>query len=250
MAFPIPGFGMGFLLSPSFHGDLDGWHVWVEGKELKYQTEVKAVANPSRAVLGSPDGVDQAPLLRRMSVDIESFGHFHLEDDGRRSGDFQKLPKAKQKELTRAGLFDEGFSAWTVWKTYHWEQRFPAHRILHVKHEYAPELGLEYLDLKNLQNEGKGQHATLSDSCVDASLRSKLIAAAPNDNGLGGGGVIPTVWVDYILTTANTWKIPIKDFELVVERHKPEGQLLNYVSFCWDGKVEQRGPDTFRRQSR
>src|SRR5579863_4806666 len=111
VAFPIPGFGMGFLLSPSFHGDLGGWHVWVEGKELKYQTEVKAVANPSQAVLGSPDGVDQAPLLRRMSVDIESFGRFHLEDDGKPSGDFQKLPKAKQEELTRAGLFDEGYPA-------------------------------------------------------------------------------------------------------------------------------------------
>jgi hypothetical protein len=245
VAFPVPGFGTGFLLSPSFHGDLDGWRVWVEGKELKYQTEVKATVDPSPAVLGSPDGVDQAPLLRRMSVDIESLGHFHLEDDGRRSGDFQKLPAAQQEELTRAGLFVDGFPVWTVRKTYHWQQRFPAYRILHVKHEYAPELGLKYLTVDGLQDDGIGQHATLSDSCVDPSLRSKLLAAAPNDNGFGGGGFIPTTWVDYILTTANTWRTPIKDFELVVERPKPERQLSLYVSFCWDGKVEQRGPDTF-----
>jgi hypothetical protein len=118
VAFPVPGFGHAFLLSPSFHGDLDGWHVWVEGKELKYQTEVRAVVDPS-GVPGSPDGMDQAPLLRRMSVDIESFGHLHLEDDGTRSGDFQKLSKAQQEELTRMGLYNEGFPLWTVWKTYH-----------------------------------------------------------------------------------------------------------------------------------
>jgi hypothetical protein len=46
--------------------------------------------------------------------------------------------------------------------------------------------------------------------------------------------------VSYILTTANTWKTPIGEFELVVER--PEGHA---VSFCWDGKVEKVGPTTF-----
>ena len=87
-------------------------------------------------------------------------------------------------------------------------------------------------------------YAKLSDSCVDPSLRNTLVAAAPNDNGFSDRG-IPTVWVDYILTTANTWKTPIKDFELVVERPKPERHEQYYVSFCWDGKVKKRGPDTF-----
>jgi len=54
--------------------------------------------------------------------------------------------------------------------------------------------------------------------------------------------------VKYILTTANTWKGPIHDFELVVEKPAPEkpvsGQPANgrggdySVSFCWDGPVE------------
>src|SRR5579862_4305010 len=105
VAFPIPGYGLGSRYSPSFHGDLEGWHVWVEGKELNYQTEVKAVADPSPAVPGNSDGLDQAPLLRRMLVDIESFGHFQV--DGYITPDVQKLPKAQQEELTRAGLLDE-----------------------------------------------------------------------------------------------------------------------------------------------
>jgi hypothetical protein len=79
IAFPIPPFGWAYLLSPSVHGDLEGWHVWVEGKELKYQTEVKASAERAPDLPGLPDSVDQAPLLRRMSIDIESFGQFHPE---------------------------------------------------------------------------------------------------------------------------------------------------------------------------
>jgi len=247
VAFPIPGYGLGSRYSPSFHGDLGGWHVWVEGKELKYQTEVKAVADPSPAVPGNSDGLDQAQLLRRMSIDIESFGHFQA--DGYITPDVQRLSKAQQEELTRSGLLDQGLPSWTVWKTYHWQQRFPAHKILLVKHEYAPELGLRYLDAASLRNDTKEQNATLSDSCVDPTLRSKLIVAVPNDNGFGGGGVLPTTWVDYILTTANTWKTPIKDFELVVERPKPKGRLSSYVSFCWDGKVEPQGPDMFVARS-
>ena len=53
-------------------------------------------------------------------------------------------------------------------------------------------------------------------------------------------------WVDYILTTANTWKTPIKQFELVVERAKPDTSAkYYYVSFCWDSQILQPDPDHF-----
>ncbi|HEY6373419.1 MAG TPA: DUF4424 family protein [Candidatus Sulfotelmatobacter sp.] len=47
-------------------------------------------------------------------------------------------------------------------------------------------------------------------------------------------------YVDFILTTANTWKTPIEDFTLIVERphwknNRGESDLGDYVSFCWDG---------------
>jgi len=48
-------------------------------------------------------------------------------------------------------------------------------------------------------------------------------------------------WVKYILTTANTWKTPIRDFELIVER--PARQ---FVSFCWEGNVEKLSNTRFR----
>ena len=66
---------------------------------------------------------------------------------------FRDLPTAQPEELRRAGLLVEGrFSSWTVFKTYYWQQRFTAHRILHSRHEYEPERGLQYLDLDGLEN--------------------------------------------------------------------------------------------------
>jgi hypothetical protein len=235
VAFPVPAYDIGSRFSPSAPVELSGWHVWVEGKELKYETEVKAVVN----------GVDQAALLRRLSIDIVSFGHFDQRPDGQIVSEIQKLPKAQQEELTRAGLVSDGVPAWTALKTYHWQQMVPAHRILHVKHEYTPELGLEHLDLANLQGKTEEPYAKLSDSCVDPGLRQTLIAAVPNDNGFGGGGFINPVWVDYTLTTANTWKTPIKGFELVIEKPKPTRHEQYYVSLCWDGRLERVGPDRF-----
>jgi len=59
--------------------------------------------------------------------------------------------------------------------------------------------------------------------------------------------------VKYILTTANTWRTPIKDFQLVVER--PETTAFSsasdqagktFVSFCWDGEVQPLDKNHFR----
>jgi hypothetical protein len=57
-------------------------------------------------------------------------------------------------------------------------------------------------------------------------------------------------YVDFILTTANTWKTPIEDFTLIVERphwknYKGENDLGDYVSFCWDGPVKRMDADHF-----
>jgi hypothetical protein len=225
--FPLPGFNLTFSPRPL---GIDGWRVWVEGKELQYSTDIRARTK----------GVDRTDLLRRFSIDIESFGHFNQQPDGKITDDIDKLPKTQQEELARAGLSESGdFPTWTVFKTYHWRQTFPAHKIVHVKHEYQPASGLRYLNADSF----RGDNQDLSSSCVDPSLRKTLLAAAPNNHGFVLGS-IDTLWVDYILTTANTWKTPIKDFELIVETPKAKGHERYYVSLCWDGKLEKGDADT------
>lgn len=228
VAFPIAPNGVKQFFTAGWPRGVGSFHVWVENRELKYEIDAKAM-------LG---GKDYADLLGRLKVDIASFGHFGATPD-----DIGRLPKSQQDELTRAGLYD-GIPEWSAVITYHWKQTFPAHKVLHIRHEYEPAAGLEYLDVKRLKGVDPDLDAPLASVCLDPPLRNRLIAAAPNNQGFVEG-IINASWVDYILTTANTWKTPIKQFELIIERPKPKGGEHWFVSLCWDGKVESQGPDTF-----
>ncbi|MEW6741046.1 MAG: DUF4424 family protein [Nitrospirota bacterium] len=47
-------------------------------------------------------------------------------------------------------------------------------------------------------------------------------------------------FISYILTTANNWKKPIKDFHLILE--KPKDSIM---SLCFDYKLTKTGPTRF-----
>ena len=55
-------------------------------------------------------------------------------------------------------------------------------------------------------------------------------------------GLLELSSVDFILTTANTWKRPIEDFTLIVERTDPK----DTVSFCWDGPIKKLDANHFQ----
>jgi hypothetical protein len=212
---------------------VEHFRVWVEGREVAYQSEVKAMLK----------GVDYSARLHQLGIDVVSLGHF---DDA--SGnepfarDFKKLSKQQQNELRRIGLFDDHFPQWTVVMTHHWQQTFPARKILHVRHEYTPVVGEEATVLDDLINsKAEKRHlVTLGQWCIDAPLRKNLMASMHRTESSF------VKWVDYIITTANTWKTPIKQFELIVERPKPDTSAkYYYVSFCWDGQILQPDPDHF-----
>jgi hypothetical protein len=82
----------------------------------------------------------------------------------------------------------------------------------------------------------------LKDACIEPSLPTKLahVIAQNLESGkrVPGDIYINVSWVKYILTTANTWKTPIKDFELVVDRSSAGDNRPYVVSFCWDGSVQ------------
>ena len=56
-----------------------------------------------------------------------------------------------------------------------------------------------------------------------------------------GNNYFKADWVSYILTTANTWQTPIKDFELIVQAKK--GKL---ITFCRDGPVHKKENEQYR----
>ena len=245
IAFPVPPYDEQFETA-SFPKRLDDFRVWVDGHEVRYQTDVKAMLN----------GVDHSALLQKLGVDVASLGHWTSDQRSEPySPDVEKLSRSQRDELKRLGLISShnGFMAWTVVKTYHWPQTFQAHKILQARHVYAPILGFGPLQPEVVfpvpRPERTPEFAkAVRDSCMDEVLQKTLTAAARKEKKQEGG-YIGSESVDYILTTANTWRTPIKDFELIVERPTPKsatpGASHWSVSFCWDGPVKRLDADHF-----
>lgn len=266
IAFPVPpfdctGYCGGLIISV--------FHVWVDGKELSYQREAKAMVK----------GRDYAEELNKLGVDIASFGHFDPDWNFKESKDYQiaRLPQQDIQHLAGIGLID-GKNLWPLWtvnETYHWKQTFPARKIIHVRHEYPPAVGYNHVGVEDLTDTRKDKVAEalarpkgspgsendetylymareIDSLCVDPSLGKKIKEAeserwqegvkrheAPPSPVEAEDLDVGVVWVEYILSTANFWKGPIKDFTLIVERPTAEGGPKYFVSFCWDGPVRR-----------
>jgi hypothetical protein len=226
VAFPIPPYSAwDDEMDP--RGAFNDFRVWVEGRGQSYQTEAKAKLK----------GADYTDVLRGMNVDIASFGHAGDLTVEPRSPDFQipKLSKRDRDTLVRLGLLNkDDIPMWTVEKMYHWSQRFPAHEIVHIRHEYAPIEGFEMLEVSKIATD-------LKDACIKPGLQTRLetlVAENLKRQPAAGSYVYPT-WIKYILKSANTWRMPIKGFELIVERAAPSNGHPAFVSFCWDGQVKK-----------
>jgi hypothetical protein len=248
IAFPIPAYALTF--SAGGTRPFDDFKVWVQGKELKYQIDAKALLN----------GRDYTGTLRRFGVDVASLGHYDHSQDF--SEDFRKLTPSQKQTLMDAGLFDsedQHLPQWSVEKIYHWRQFFPAHKVIHVRHEYQPGAGFRYAETSFLNRTArnaevqrikstreKDEHgiaelaSVIDSTCMDRSLEESLIREGNGATAVDKG-LIRMMWVDYILTTANNWKMPIGQFELVVEGNP---QILR-TSLCWDGKFQRKDATHF-----
>lgn len=256
IAFPIPLFDyMGYYISD--------FHVWVNGDELKYAREVKAMLN----------GRDYSAELSKLGIDIVSFGLIDFGGTYGKSKDYQiaRLSAQDVDHLIKLGLVDKGSlnPLWKVEEIYHWTQSFPARITTHIRHEYPPGAGHNATKIEDLDSDTrkhnvaealarpKGSPGSDSDErylymakevenvCVVPLVARKIREAAlekykesvkPEDVG---NLDVPVTWVEYILTTADSWNGSIKDFTLVVERPRSEGGSKSYVSFCWDGPVRR-----------
>jgi hypothetical protein len=222
IAFPIPAFTLGPETADPARAGFDDFKLFVGGRPFPFQTEIKAVVN----------GKDVSAMLRKDGIDIATFGH---SDDNDESLDLKKVSPAEKHALLAAGVYtldgQRDSPEWSVEKRYHWTQTFPAKATVHIRHEYSPVTGGQlvptYLLAANHKVTPEEKYAVedVASLCV-APTAIKALGAKKN-------GTLALEWVDFILTTANSWKRPIEDFTLIVER--PDAQKT--VSFCWDGPV-------------
>ena len=267
VAFPIPAYGNGFV-DPAGRKDFNDFHLWIEGKQLKYSTDVRADLN----------GKDYTDVLNKLGIDIATLGHYGDNPKAEPKGQINTLKPAEQEQLLKLGLISGADGPrpweplWKVLKTYYWTQTFPAHKILHVRHEYTPAIGLDEMQpdtldpavrkerlsaLKAKAPTGtfKGKSlAVLTDLynnidsvCVDPSSQKTIVdEAAKKYKPIEDS--VTMVWVDYILTTANSWKTPIKDFTLIVSSRAAQflGRVPQYVAFCSDGPIQKLDANRFQ----
>lgn len=265
VAFPIPPYKNEFPEGDAQEQSFQSFRLWVDGRRVSYAIEAKATLK----------GTDVTSLLVADRIDIPTFGHFddsvnakHEEQISVR--DFSRLPKDSQSQLLKEGLFeDQGgglvISLYTVHLQYHWTQTFPAHSTVHIRHEYTPVVGYEMMPLKTiqlvLQPPEANAFAKLDQSIRDDVSLLKSFCAEPGflrglENGVeaadpDGRQYAYPQWVDFILTTANTWRQPIEDFTLIVERPQSEKDRAwrrTLVSFCSpnNGSVEKIDADHFQ----
>jgi hypothetical protein len=212
VAFPAPD--MAFAPAERIGHRFRDFKAWVNDVRIEVEEE-------ARASMGDRDVADQ--LQAAGLTDIA--GSLHQ---------VEQLPVDKKEQLHAQGLVGWGGSGderywphWTVHVVYHWVQHFPPGQVVRIRHEYAPAYGAKNHVADDL----------FDDACAEPPLRARLISGRDLDGPNQGW----TRWVKYILTTANTWKTPIRDFELELEF--PEGE---YVSLCWDGELQRTGPRTFK----
>jgi hypothetical protein len=250
VAFPVPGYKLDWDRYSIHLLGFDDFRLTVEGKPAHFDVEI-------RAKMGRQDVTD---VLRKYGIDVKTFGHF--DDDSHLARDLRKLSTAQRSSLAKAGLIeaetDQDEAKWTVEKKYFWSQTFPAHTTLHISHEYSPVVGFGMVPEASFRaakqsaspaerrsiDADKDSLAEVKSVCPTDQLLSNLDRAS----GRSADGYGNLQYVDFILTTANTWKQPINDFTLFVERPvDKDGKYL--VSFCWPSIVEQVGPNLFRAKA-
>ncbi len=231
VAFPIPTFKYEFD-DPGGRRDFSDFRVWIDGKPIKVDKEVRAYA-------GRREVTED---LRRAKIAIETFGDFDPSDKDNQI--FQLQPDARAK-LVKIGALkapnkkDDSLDYWPEWTVeikYHWRQKFPPDIAVHVKHEYRPVLGFRQVQLQDFKKE-------IKDTCIDTNTYDEVkrrVARSMQEEPLRNNN-FGIEWVSYILTTANTWQEPIKEFELIVQREKNE-----LTTFCWDGGVNKIDATQFR----
>jgi hypothetical protein len=241
VAFPIPTYRLDWDEHSMRAVGFDDFTLFVEGEQVSFSTQAKAV-------LGHKDVTAQ---LAKLHIDIATFGHFNERTGS--AADIGRLSASERKALIESGLLypedtrDEG--KWAVQKKYYWLQTFPAHATVHIRHQYTPVLGKSNSIAGPLVDTGR---ASKDDDELASVCPTRDLLSALRDDTKKPGHRVGIQYVDFILTTANTWKTPIQDFTLTVERParakdpNHPATPINFVSFCWNGPVEKLDPNHFQ----
>lgn len=143
---------------------------------------------------------------------------------------YARLPAAKKADWAARGIHANDEPGWYLSTVFVREQTFEPGRTVRVQHKYKPYPSGFIM----VSNHFAYDRKLARDTCVDKPTeRAIKRVIKPETNGTG-------IVIDYVVTTANTWKGPIGLFRMTVDK----GDTKNIVSFCANG-VKKTGPTTF-----
>lgn len=251
--FPLPPISLNELANTGFALSEEqlrspnpvGFTAKINGLPIPIGTDRIAILEPpydqrkqARESYDTP-GKEVTTLLQEFGIPLS----LHLEEV---SASLTRLDKPAQQRLKELGLV-ELFSGepptplWSIVLRYHWPQRFPAGQDMLIEHSYdpAPPGGIFIWPA-----EDKGldpyQQELVRDYCIDAPTRKGIVKRlhSPGRGEMAGNGM--AVFLNYVLTTANTWYGPIGKFHLTIDKGKPD----NILSLCIDG-LRKTAPTRF-----
>jgi hypothetical protein len=149
--------------------------------------------------------------------------------DGNVTAAVHKLTPADRTRLERDHWIDCSLTSdgkcWPYWRSriqFYWTQRFPAGADVDVRHEYRPVVGGS-----QVYETSDAASATRSYCPTPNALgRIRALQRAHRGRQPADRPVLAERRVDYILTTANNWAGPIRNFRLSVAAAGPDDLVL------------------------
>jgi len=223
VAFPLPpivgGFGANLVLPNDDSPNFVNFELTVDGRPFETQVYSRV----------SSLGIDRTDYLLDLGIPLSPVSEeTYLAVDA--------LPENARQDLARLGLIQldtwGAMPVWTLETAFYWEQTFPAGGEVAISHRYEPVVGYGFF----------GEYAFddpyyLDRYCMDDAF---IAAARRMMGGDADFAYLNEQRIEYILTTANTWASPIRDFTLTVDKGSPDA----LVSFCGEG-VTRTSDTTF-----
>ena len=217
VAFPLPELSGGLLAnSPVKIPSTDplnfvDFQVLVDGKSVAPKIETRAF-------------VETRAVNTEITADLGSMRVPASPLDESITAAFRKAPPAQQARFEKNGWIDckltndgKCWPMWTVRVQFYWTQRFPARSAVEVRHSYSPIVGGSYI---TPNNDGASELKPYCGGADALEKIKKLKALHPAKNS--ESPALLERRIQYILTTANNWSGPIRNFRLSVIPDAPD----------------------------
>ena len=241
VAFPLPRLDMQLTLScqdvsipnPDSENFVD-FTTTVNGRPVRMDVQTKALA-------GEHDITD---LLRDLKIPFERPNRDLLEN-------LKRLSPAALRNLSEAKAIsgDEHCDGgpepiWSTQTIFHWQQQFPPGATTRISHTYRPSVGMQFITTTDRVSGSPDRlspsNADLTPFCIDQGTWRAIARKGTNAHPVAIGHTL-----EYIVQTARSWKGPIRDFTLIIDKLRPDA----VVSLCADG-IKKTGPTTFEVKRR